>query len=214
MKFCCAVLTTLLAASSGASIKWTGIVNDQQWTTPNNWYPAQVPGPSDDVTIDDAEGKDAVVVMVSANEIRVRSVTLGNLVSNKAKLRVLAPLSVSQVTVSKNGLLEVNSGAAVITNPDLTVSGEWDFFAGSFKGNATVTGFANFGTPAAKVFDSSNIKITSHKHVVASGSLQFKGSSTISSRTGITSKGNDFQCIVQDDSEGNSFVAGYFSWKQ
>ena len=212
MKFCCAVLTTLLAASSGASIKWTGIVNDQQWTTPNNWYPAQVPGPDDDVIINDAENNDAVVI--TTTNITVKSVSLGNLESKKARLRVLAPFSTSKIIISNNGFLEIDSGIAVVNCPVVNCAGEWDFFAGTFVGNATITGFANFGTSAAKIFENSTILIRSAVPVVASGSLQFKVSSSITSSSGIRSMGNDFQCLVQDTSTGNYFNAGGFTWKQ
>ena len=213
MKFCCAVLTTLLAASSGASIKWTGIVNDQQWTTPNNWYPAQVPGPSDDVTIDDAEGKDAVVVLTTSATLR--SLSIGSLLGNKAMLRVLAPLSANGISIEQNGVFRVNSGVANVRTPQLTVSGEWDFFAGSFTGNANIyQGIANFGTQAAKVFNNATVSITTNGNVIAGGSLQFKGASRITSNTAVVATGNNFQCIVQDNSSGNYFISRGFTWNQ
>eukprot|EP01061_Rhynchopus_euleeides_P006314 TRINITY_DN1536_c0_g1_i4.p1 TRINITY_DN1536_c0_g1~~TRINITY_DN1536_c0_g1_i4.p1 ORF type:complete len:450 (+),score=140.20 TRINITY_DN1536_c0_g1_i4:23-1351(+) len=34
----------MVACVQGEAIKWTGIINDQQWGTANNWYPAKVPG--------------------------------------------------------------------------------------------------------------------------------------------------------------------------
>eukprot|EP01064_Diplonema_japonicum_P036068 TRINITY_DN7_c0_g1_i12.p1 TRINITY_DN7_c0_g1~~TRINITY_DN7_c0_g1_i12.p1 ORF type:complete len:216 (+),score=73.75 TRINITY_DN7_c0_g1_i12:60-707(+) len=207
------MLAATVAVAEGIAIKWTGIVNDQQWTTPNNWYPAQVPGPNDAVTIDDAEGKDAVVVLVSQSPVSIGSLSMGNLVSNNARLRVLAPLTVnSYISVQPNGVLEINSGAASLTCNTINIAGQLDFAAGTMMGNATITGFANLAGQAAKVLDHTHINVKSQQTVQASGSLQFKGSSSIIANTGVAAQGQDFQCIVMDQSTGNKFLANGFSW--
>eukprot|EP01060_Flectonema_neradi_P029179 TRINITY_DN3972_c0_g1_i1.p1 TRINITY_DN3972_c0_g1~~TRINITY_DN3972_c0_g1_i1.p1 ORF type:complete len:215 (+),score=47.71 TRINITY_DN3972_c0_g1_i1:89-733(+) len=210
-----AFLASILAVSSAATITWTGIVNDQQWGTVNNWYPAQVPGPNDDVQINDAEGKDAIVVLTSPTTIGVRSMTVGTSAGSKSRVRVLCPLSVStEVVVGYNGVLEVNSGAANLTATTLTVEGEWDFWAGRFTGNATVSGIANFGQQSAKVFDTAVVRIQSKQPVIAGGSVQFRNNSHVEATTGITASGPNFQCIVADQSTTNSFMALGFSWQQ
>lgn len=207
------VLAASVALAEATAIKWTGIVNDQQWTTANNWYPAQVPGPNDAVTIDDAEGKDAVVVLTSPTPVAIGSLSMGNSVTNHARLRVLAPLTVNHfATVQPNGVLEINSGAAGLSCNMVNVAGQLDFAAGTMVGNATITGFANFQGQAAKVLDKTHITVKSQQTMVASGSIQFKGSSTITSNTGIIAKGQDFQCIVMDQSANNKFAAHGFSW--
>ena len=207
-----ALFAALVASSSATSISWTGIVNDQQWTTSNNWYPAQVPGPNDDVTIDEAEGKDAVVVMIG--EFSVRTLSIGNKVANKATLNILSPLSAGSVNVAENGNVVVNSGAASLSTGEFTVNGRWSHYAGSFSGNATVNGVADFGKQSAKVFNKATINVKSTSNVIAGGSLQFEGSSVITATAGITATGNNFQCLVADKSTGNRFTAGGFSWIQ
>ena len=208
-------LAALCATTQGVDIKWTGIVNDQQWSTPNNWYPAQVPGPNDNVRIDDAEGKDATVVIVKPYTIR--SLSMGNSVLHHVHLRVLNGLTVSRaVSVQQNGNLEINSGAAGLSSNFINVYGELSFFAGTLTGKATVlkTGLANFGQQSAKVFQNATVVIGSSKNVIVAGSLQFKQNSEITATTGVVAYGNNFQCLVADKSESNYFTAKGFSWKQ
>ena len=206
-------LAALCATTQGVAVKWTGIVNDQQWSTSNNWYPAQVPGPNDDVTIDDAEGKDATVVLVKPYTIG--SLSMGNSASNHAHLRVLSGLTVARsVTVQQNGNLEINSGAAGLSSNAITVSGELSFYAGTLTGAASITGLANFGQQSAKVFQNVTVAVQSSKNVIAAGSMQFKQNSKITATTGVVANGNNFQCLVADKSNSNSFVAKGFSWKQ
>eukprot|EP01061_Rhynchopus_euleeides_P006654 TRINITY_DN156_c0_g1_i6.p4 TRINITY_DN156_c0_g1~~TRINITY_DN156_c0_g1_i6.p4 ORF type:complete len:236 (+),score=97.71 TRINITY_DN156_c0_g1_i6:98-709(+) len=203
----------MVAVSAGTQVKWTGIVNDQQWTTANNWYPAVVPGANDDVTIDDAESKDATVVLVQPTSIG--SLTMGNMVANSARLRVLANLTVARtITVQGNGHLEINSGAAQVTCPKTSVKGELAFLAGAISGAVQVDGLANFGTQAAKVFDGAAVTVNSTRQVAASGSLQFKQGSVVTANTGVVAEGSNFQCIVMDASTGNAFEARGFAWKQ
>eukprot|EP01059_Diplonema_ambulator_P007534 TRINITY_DN16_c0_g2_i6.p1 TRINITY_DN16_c0_g2~~TRINITY_DN16_c0_g2_i6.p1 ORF type:complete len:216 (+),score=91.70 TRINITY_DN16_c0_g2_i6:62-709(+) len=207
------LLAATVALSEGVAIKWTGIVNDQQWSTANNWYPAQVPGPNDAVTIDDAEGKDAVVVLTSPNPVAIGSLMMGNSVTNNARLRVLAPLTVNNyATVQPNGVLEINSGAAGFSCGMVNVAGQLEFAAGTFVGNATITGLVNFTTQAAKVFQQAYVTVKSQQTIQAAGSLQFQGTSVINSNVGIKAIGQDFQCIVMDQSSGNGFHSTGFDW--
>eukprot|EP01061_Rhynchopus_euleeides_P014185 TRINITY_DN2463_c0_g1_i1.p2 TRINITY_DN2463_c0_g1~~TRINITY_DN2463_c0_g1_i1.p2 ORF type:complete len:234 (+),score=97.58 TRINITY_DN2463_c0_g1_i1:63-704(+) len=204
----------MVACVQGEAIKWTGIINDQQWGTANNWYPAKVPGANDDVTINDAEGKSATVVLVGGS-VSVGSLTMGNGQGNTAHLRVLSPLSVSRfVSVGGQGNLEINSGDAVVSCNTVTVSGELSFLAGSLLGNATVTGVANLGGQAAKVLDGATLTVSSTGNVAAGGSIQFKSGSKVVARGGVQASGNNFQCIVMDSSTGNSFKAAGFEWTQ
>eukprot|EP00756_Hemistasia_phaeocysticola_P037458 Hpha_TRINITY_DN16697_c1_g2::TRINITY_DN16697_c1_g2_i1::g.182609::m.182609 len=139
-----ALAVALAVSAEAGQIKWTGIVNDQQWTTANNWYPAQVPGAGDAVVIDDNDGKDATVVLTVPTSIA--SLRIGDLVSTTAKLRLLAALQVTQsVDVSYNGEIEVNSGVAALSTPKGTVEGKLSFLSGVLQGSYTVSGKANFG---------------------------------------------------------------------
>ena len=206
-------LLSVVVATHGTAVKWTGIVKDNQWTTANNWYPAGVPGANDDVTIDDAEGTDATVVIVQPTSIG--SLNVGNSVSNGARLRVLNSLTVArQVNVYPKGTLELNSGDAGLTSRGTTVSGTFQFAAGTFMGTADVHGVADFGGQAAKVFYNATVTVTNTAAMSAAGSLQFKGGSHVVSAGSIVSTGQNFQCIVMDTSVNNSFIANGFSWKQ
>eukprot|EP01065_Artemidia_motanka_P018581 TRINITY_DN218_c0_g1_i3.p1 TRINITY_DN218_c0_g1~~TRINITY_DN218_c0_g1_i3.p1 ORF type:complete len:239 (+),score=93.86 TRINITY_DN218_c0_g1_i3:61-717(+) len=211
-------LTVALAAGCEAvGIKWTGIVNDQQWTTANNWYPAQVPGAGDAVTIDEADGKDAVVVLTKATSIA--SLTMGDLVSTSAKLRLLGPLTVSQsVSVQINGEIEINSGAAALSAPTGDVKGTLSFLAGTLQGKYTVSGKANFGgasAQASKIFTYATVSHTGSANMLAGGSWQFKNSSAVSTTAGVDGSGENYQLI--GDAKGdkkNSFTSPGFNWTQ
>ena len=84
--------------------------------------------------------------------------------------------------------------------------------AGRVLGNVEITGKANFGEQAAKVFDGVTVKVTTD--VIAAGSLQFHGGSTVTAKGGVVASGQNTQFIVMDDSKGNSFQAHGFSWVQ
>lgn len=211
MSRCLAVLA-LATAASAVQVQWTGIVNNQQWTTPNNWYPAKVPTQFDDVVIDDAEGKDAVIVLVAP--AAVNSLTIGSKTAN-ARLRVLSTLNVTTtIQVNRQGVMELNSGAATATAGLTNVAGRLEFMAGTLEGPVRVSGVAAFQGQGAKVFKNAKVSITNRSDMVAEGSLQFMGSSSVVGAGNIVATGNNFQCIVMDKSAGNSFVSGGFHWSQ
>eukprot|EP01063_Lacrimia_lanifica_P009751 TRINITY_DN1663_c1_g2_i1.p3 TRINITY_DN1663_c1_g2~~TRINITY_DN1663_c1_g2_i1.p3 ORF type:complete len:224 (+),score=116.87 TRINITY_DN1663_c1_g2_i1:86-757(+) len=216
------VFATLFCAANAATKTWTGIINDQQWSTANNWLPAGAPGPQDDVVIDgDDKGMDTTVQLVGAAST-VKSLTVGAKDAN-VHVTLLDGLMVSgTTTVGANGLLELNSGAAAISCNDVQVAGEFRFESGTVLGNVAISGKANFGGAGAKVFNGATVKVSSAEDVTALGPLQFKGNTTISAPNsavvsqGIAGSAAPFQLsfMVMDDSTANSFVAKGLSWKQ
>lgn len=211
-----ALAVALAVSAEAGQIKWTGIVNDQQWTTANNWYPAQVPGAGDAVVIDDNDGKDATVVLTVPTSIA--SLQIGDLVSTTAKLRLLAALQVTQsVDVSYNGEIEVNSGVAALSTPTATVEGKLSFLSGALQGSYTISGAANFGSAGAqgaKLFNYAKVVHTGSASLTAGGSWQFANGSTVTTTAGVAASGTNFQIIVapKDAGKGEKFSSPGFNW--
>jgi hypothetical protein len=211
-----ALAVALAVGAEASQIKWTGIVNDQQWTTANNWYPAQVPGAGDAVVIDDNDGKDATVVLTVPTSIA--SLQIGDLVSTTAKLRLLAALQVTQsVDVSYNGEIEVNSGVAALSTPAGKVEGKLSFLSGTLQGKYDISGAANFGSAkaqGAKLFNYASVTHTGKAALTAGGSWQFANGSTVSTTAGVDTSGTNFQIIVasKDSGKDESFTSPGFNW--
>eukprot|EP00660_Eupelagonema_oceanica_P018804 gene18804-9087_t len=144
------LLASLAAPAQATSYTWRGII-DNQWTTPNNWQPATSaagPGdsPSDVVTIDDNEGKNAEVELTSPKSIA--QLNMGDKLGVHATLRLLNQLTVSQsLSVQPNGILELNAGLAALSCPDVTVAGKLHFRSGLLTGGFKINtpGTADFG---------------------------------------------------------------------
>eukprot|EP00756_Hemistasia_phaeocysticola_P036764 Hpha_TRINITY_DN16658_c4_g1::TRINITY_DN16658_c4_g1_i1::g.183513::m.183513 len=202
----------------GTRIVWTGVVGDEQWTTANNWYPAQVPGKGDTVVIDDADRKNAVVVLT--RDTAVKALQMGQNVATSAKLRLLAALEVSgSVSVSYNGEIEINSGKAALSTPKAVVQGKLSFLSGLLQGDYNIPGSADFGGKAAqgsKLFRSATVQHTGKGNVLAGGSWQFAKGSKMTTTAGVEASGSTFQLIIatNDTSTGNGFVSPGFNWTQ
>ena len=113
-RFACCILALLaVSTANAASIKWTGYAKNGQWGTSTNWYPDQVPGPNDDVSIN--KGGNVTIT----TPVTVQSIAMGNDVGEFPYLIVDNSLLVeSTLTVNANGGIIMNSGAAAI-------SGKW-----------------------------------------------------------------------------------------
>ena len=215
-------LLSVVVATHCAEVTWTGLAKDNQWATASNWHPAGVPGADDDVSIyqDWDAGVDETIVIVQPTHVRVLIIGALSKDTYKSHLRVFNSLIVSAaVQVSASGTLELSSEVAALTTPRMLVFGTFQFTAGALLDAVTsiyYSGVADFGGQTAKVFYNSSISISSDTATAmsAAGSLQFRASSKISSSLDIVSTGQNFQCIVTDDSVGNSFTANGFSWKQ
>eukprot|EP00660_Eupelagonema_oceanica_P006590 gene6590-14877_t len=112
-----AIFAALVAPAAATQYTWRGII-DNQWTTANNWSPTGVPGDNaaDAVTIDDAENKDTEVQLTQAKTVAV--LNLGDKLAYKAKLTLLAGLTVtSSLSIQHNGALKLYSGAGIATAP-------------------------------------------------------------------------------------------------
>jgi hypothetical protein len=194
------------------------VVGDQQWTTANNWYPAQVPGKGDTVVIDDADRKNAVVVLT--RDTAVKALQIGQKVATSAKLRLLAALEVSgSVSVSYNGEIEINSGVAALSTPKAVVQGKLSFLSGLLQGDYNIAGSADFGGKAAqgsKLFQSATVQHTGKGNVLAGGSWQFAKGSKMTTTAGVEASGSTFQLIIatNDTSTGNGLVSPGFNWTQ
>lgn len=219
-------LLALVGSASATAYTWRGII-DNQWTTANNWQPVGVPGdnPSDAVTIDDQEGKNANVQLTtkdgSGKNIAVLNV--GDKMAAKAKLTVLVPLTVSQsVSVPPNGELQINSGTAALNTPSAAIQGKLEFYSGVLQGTYSIQtpGQACFGSAdfqGAKTFNYANVSIDTSAPVLAGGPWMFDQKSSISIKTAaIQASGNAFQIQLKDaqNSTGNSISAVSFSWAQ
>jgi hypothetical protein len=131
------VVVGLLGATDAASVLWTGYVNDNQWTTQNNWYPNTVPGPNDDVTID----KGTVFVTIPTG---VQSIVMGTNVDTPANLTFYHAFAVGTggLQVKANGNLNVNSGLETITGT-VSVDGTLTFLSGFISGVWTISSRGN-----------------------------------------------------------------------
>jgi len=94
----------------------------------------------------------------------------------------------------------------------VTVAGEFNFQAGTILGNYHISGTANFGTLAAKIFNSAQVVISSVLDFEACGSLQFNGGSTITAKGDVVATGTQFAVQKMDDSTGNKFDSPGFTW--
>jgi len=206
-----AIASALFAVSQATTVTWTGII-DQTWGTANNWLPAQVPGVDDDVVINDAEKMDATVLFT--DPATVKSLTVGSGDSN-VHFTQLSGLNVTgSLTIGKNGLFEVNSGAAALNATKATCAGELQFECGSLTGVYDITGYANFGGQPAKQLIDAQVTVTSSQKMMAAGAIQFEQGSTVTANVGVASTGAMCSLAVSDASTGNKFEAKGFKWDQ
>jgi len=209
-----ALAVALAACTEAATITWRGIEKNQQWSTANNWQPAQVPTAGDAVIINSFDGSaDATVILTEPATIATLVVGAS---TQKAKLRVLAALSVSQsVTISTNGEVEINSGAAALSTPTAEVTGELSFLSGLLQGEYTVKGKANLGGPSARTFQNVKLTHTGSAPLVAGGFWKMRNESAISTTAGVEASGVasfGIQVDVNDTGKGLSFKSPGFNW--
>ena len=130
-----ALLAGVLSSSAAAvSISWTGYGNDNQWTTSVNWYPAQVPGMNDDVTIDSG----SVIVTIATG---VQSLGMGNSFTAPANLTIFNTFFVGSggMTVQGNGNLFIAGGNSQVSGSGpIQVAGAVYFQAGTIGGSWTI----------------------------------------------------------------------------
>lgn len=151
-------LAAVAATTNGAALLWTGYANNNQWDTADNWYPAQVPGAADDVTIHTG-------VVQSTTFVSVNSLLMGDRLEGKANLTIFSGFNVFQgMQIYQNGNVFLTSGSSAITGT-VTCQGSLIFSSGSVSGAVSVTGTADLSGAAAKT--------------ITSGSLTLSGSSVI-----------------------------------
>jgi len=168
------VLIALAAALvSAEAIKWTGIAEDNQWYNHINWYPAQVPGQNDDVTINHG-------VVYCTQSTAVQSLTMGMEVGQTANLTVYKNFLVGSggASIAQNGNFFVNTGLDQVFG-QFTVGGTFNFIDGVLGGTYSITrgGFANLGNGNEKGFNGATF--TSKGELTICGVLQLNQSSQI-----------------------------------
>ena len=208
-----ALAVALAACTEAATITWRGIEKNNQWGTANNWQPAQVPTAGDAVIINSFDGSsDAEVVLTDTATIATLVVGAA---TQKAKLRVLGALSVSQgVTISTQGEVEINSGAAALAAPTGEVSGKLSFLSGILQGDYKITGEANFGGPSARTFQFATVKHTGKANLQAGGFWKMKNGSNIVTGAGVEASGNQFGIQLNPGDSGKDcfFTSPGFNW--
>ena len=165
------IIAVVVVAAHAASLKWTGYANNNQWDTPTNWYPAQVPAANDDVTIESG------VVQVPGNGA-CNSVVMGTLFDHPANLTIFGQFFVGNggLNVAGNGNLIINSGdASVIASGPVSVGGLLSFMSGTISGKWTGVGKVDLGGAAQKVLSGCNFQMKGNS--VLSGVILMKESS-------------------------------------
>jgi cytoskeletal protein CcmA (bactofilin family) len=195
----------LICVANAASIKWTGLAQNNQWTSTVNWYPAQVPGPNDDVTIETG----SVQVTISTG---VNSLTMGTSVDGMANLTIFQSFVVaSTMDVDVNGNLFLNAGTASLQGT-VTVKGHLYLQSGTIGGQLTVTqnGIADLSGQATKNLIGAGF--TNQGNVVLSGVLNFNQSSLFTNQGSIAASG--FVQLMAGDATATVFdsSAGSFSY--
>jgi len=78
IKYCCLLVNCLLVQYVIAQLRWDGQGQDQQWATAANWEGDEVPGPDDDVLLDNfwIQGDYLVSLPAGAEQVTVRSLTI------------------------------------------------------------------------------------------------------------------------------------------
>ena len=208
-----AILLLALAAvsASAASIKWTGIANDNQWTNHINWYPAQVPGQNDDVSI--PSGVVQVTVATSVNSLQ-----MGTEVTAPANLTLYQSFLVGNggLSVFSNGNLFINTGLTQVF-ATATVSGNLYFIDGTLGGSWNINrGFADLGNANEKGF--SGCTFVSGGQLSLGGVIVLNQSSTFTLKSSTTSNTNliiqnlDSTTVLFDASQADfTYSTGLFT---
>lgn len=193
MKFLTAVAVILATITIGmtdaASILWTGYANNNQWDTPTNWYPAQIPGAQDDVTIHTG-------VVQATTYVSINSLLMGDHLEGSANLTIYNGFNVfSQLACYQNGNILLESGSSFLSGA-VTIQGGLVFSSGSVSGSVTVTGLADLSGAAAKTVTGGVLALNGASLIggvvslTQSGNLTIAGSSTWNSATMIQSVNN------------------------
>jgi len=193
-----AVMALVLMAQA-ASISWTGIVNNNQWNTPNNWYPNQVPGPNDDVTIEKG-----IVEVTTATA--VSSLSMGTNVDTPANLTLYHAFSVgaSGLTIHGNGNLMQSSGQEAVTGP-VSCEGTYTLVVGVVAGPWTISskGSVFFNGGGEKNLVAAQFSVAGT--IEAEGIIAFNKSSVLTLTGTMNIGGKGLQFADVDGAVGNHF---------
>jgi hypothetical protein len=125
------IALALIVVVSADTIKWTGLAGNNQWTSRVNWYPAKVPGSSDDVVIETGDVQCTVTAAIN-------SLKMGTSVDGNATLTVFGSFNVAtSADVDVNGYFVIDSGLAYVVGT-FGVKGHLIFKSGSVGGTMTI----------------------------------------------------------------------------
>lgn len=169
------LLAVLIAYCSAATVTWTGFGHDHQWTNPVNWDGDRVPGPNDDVVIN--QGTVQVTIDTAVN-----SLVMGTSVNGPANITFFQSFYVaSNMEIDLNGNVFINSGTASVTGTVL-VGGNLYFQSGMVSGQWTIakSSVADLTGGAQKTFSACQFTVQ--------GSLLFGGVLTLNQSSQVTVK--------------------------
>ena len=203
-----AVVAALFVAHVAAgTMTWTGIMNNNQWETANNWHPAQVPGANDDVVI-----PKGTVQLTAATS--VQSLNMGGQFSAAANLTLFKAFFVTgKMTVEGNGNLIINTGLDTVSGT-VDIAGHLDVVDGILGGEWTVNkmGTVDMSNGNEKTF--SGASFVSQGAVSMGGVIVLNQSSTIQIESTLVASGNlllqaqDKTKVLFDASKATSFTYG------
>jgi hypothetical protein len=192
-------LALAAALTNAAAITWTGYGGDNQWTNRVNWNPDSVPGPNDDVTIN--QGTVYCTIATGVN-----SLVMGTQVAAPANLTLFQSFVIGNggLTVQQNGNLIINVGTNTVFG-QVSIGGNLYFVDGILSGAWTVAprAFADLGNSNQKGF--SGATFTSQGQLSLGGVLTLNQSSSVVLQSATTANKNLF--IQNGDGSAVSFDA-------
>ena len=126
-----------------ATVQWTGGGDGSSWSDAHNWSGGVVPGASDSVTIDAANGDPAITINSAAGVVKIQSLNS----SRSITVSTGATLQAMTVDISRNitlaggtiqgGTVTTSSGAVITVSSSNTAG---NLVGVTLNGDATVTG--------------------------------------------------------------------------
>ena len=168
-----AAVSVLIAAIAvrGDKILWTGYANNNQWDTPTNWYPAQVPGATDDAVIHTG-------LVKAPNYVAINSLIMGDRTEGTANLTIYNTFMVTtSMQVYQYGFVKLNSGNANL-QASATIMGGLTFASGTLQGAITVSGWADLSDASSKTLSGGVNAVLSGPSTIA-GTLFLGGGASL-----------------------------------
>jgi hypothetical protein len=183
----------LVSQAAAISVSWTGYAKDNQWTTAVNWYPAQVPGVNDDVTI--SKG-----IVICTIETGVASLGMGDSFEAPANLTIFNQFFVGSggMTVQGNGNLIIGGGNSQVSGSgQINVAGTVQWIAGAIGGSWTISNRAtlNAGNQNEKALIGAGVQM---EGTMLLGGVLVLNQSSVLTVTGTVKASTDVHIQAQD----------------